>query len=101
VVVPPAYQNLNPRFDICVSHKGGIFIQWEVTFPSPMVTSSTSRSPPAQSFRGTHRGRVCVLIILSVCERLRFFLLVIFIILEIAFTLLKIMNRSLDSSERK
>jgi hypothetical protein len=34
VVVLPAHQSSNPRFDICVSHKGGIFIQWEATFPS-------------------------------------------------------------------
>jgi hypothetical protein len=33
VVVPPAHQSSNPRFDICVSYKGGIFFQWEATFP--------------------------------------------------------------------
>jgi hypothetical protein len=34
MVVPPAHQSSNLIFDICVSHKGEIFFQWEATFPS-------------------------------------------------------------------
>jgi hypothetical protein len=33
MVVPLAHQSSNPGFDICVSHKGRIFIQWEAMFP--------------------------------------------------------------------
>jgi hypothetical protein len=43
---------------------------------APVVTSKISRSAGAQSFRGTHRGRVCVRVFIGVsvrlrCERLR------------------------------
>ena len=34
VVVPPAHQSSNPRFDAVCCIKGGIFFQWEATFPS-------------------------------------------------------------------
>jgi hypothetical protein len=43
---------------------------------APLVTSRISRSAGAQSFRGAHRGRVCVRVFIGVsvrvcCERLR------------------------------
>jgi hypothetical protein len=42
---------------------------------APLVTSGISRSAGAQSFGGTHRGRVCVRVFIGVsgacCERLR------------------------------
>jgi hypothetical protein len=43
---------------------------------APLVTSGISRSAGAQSFRGAHRGRVCVRVFIGVsvracCERLR------------------------------
>ena len=63
--VPPAHQSSNPRFDTGVSHLGRIFDS-----EAPVVTSSISRLyPPAQSFGGAHRGRVCVraFIGVSVC----------------------------------
>jgi hypothetical protein len=34
-----------------------------------LVTSGISRSAGAQSFRGAHRGRVCVRVFIGVCVR--------------------------------
>jgi hypothetical protein len=74
MVVSPAHQSSNLRFDICVSHKrrnihsvGG---DVPVDSEAPVVTSSISRSNPlAQSSGGAHRDRVCVcaFIEVSVC----------------------------------
>jgi hypothetical protein len=49
-------------FDISVSHKGGVFFQWEATFPStaPVVTSSVSRSDPRLSLPEVLIGVECV-----------------------------------------
>jgi hypothetical protein len=65
VVVPRVHQSSNLRFDISVSHKGGIFFSVGGDVPvdgeAPVVTSSISRpSHRIRSFGGAHRGRTCV-----------------------------------------
>ena len=73
VVVPPAHQSSNPRFDTGVSHLGGIF--FSVRRRSRRQRGACGyfvnlkTRPPAQSFGGAHRGRVCVcaFIGVSVC----------------------------------
>ena len=80
MVVPPAHQSSSPRFDTMCCIKGGVFFQWgdvPVDSEAPVVALSISRpDPPAQTFGGAHRGRVCVCAFIGVgvctcCERLR------------------------------
>ena len=70
VVVPPAHQSSNSGFETGVFYLGSVGGDVPVDSEAPVVTSSISRlDPPAQSFGGAHRGRVCVraFIGVSVC----------------------------------
>ena len=73
VVVPPAHQSSNLRFDVGVSHLGGIFFSGrrrsrrQRGARGDFVNFKTQ--PSAQSLGGAHKGRVCVraFIGVSVC----------------------------------